>query len=226
MKKLLLLLTWFAAAAFGDEPNAADALREALRFPQRDLAAFDQKLAAARAGGLPENETLFQELTAAWIHGDRARLESVLSRIEKASVPEPPLPDPLTPSIAAVREALSAAKTDPGAFARQAKSRREAWIRSQATTTLEDLRLIDAATDQWAIENNKKFGDIARWDDIKIYFKDGRLKRTGASVAGHSYGPQFIVDTPPCIPAKTWAVFEGIVPWKTFDPFPIASEAK
>ena len=43
--------------------------------------------------------------------------------------------------------------------------------RSQATSTLEDARLIDAAVDQWAIENNKKAGEQPTTDSIKAYLK-------------------------------------------------------
>lgn len=45
--------------------------------------------------------------------------------------------------------------------------------RSQATRVLEDLRLVEAAKDQWALEKNKKGADPVTPDDLKAYFKPG-----------------------------------------------------
>jgi hypothetical protein len=45
--------------------------------------------------------------------------------------------------------------------------------RTEATVIKQDLRMIDAAIDQWAIEHNKKAGDQATTDDIKPYLKEG-----------------------------------------------------
>ena len=40
--------------------------------------------------------------------------------------------------------------------------------RSQATRILEDLRMIDSATDQYAIENNKTSGQNPIWSDLRL----------------------------------------------------------
>ncbi len=45
--------------------------------------------------------------------------------------------------------------------------------RSQATRVLEDLRLVEAAKDQWALEKNKKGSDTVLPNDLKGYFKPG-----------------------------------------------------
>ena len=45
--------------------------------------------------------------------------------------------------------------------------------RSQATRVLEDLRMIDSAIDQYAIETNKVTGNAVVWNDIKAYLKTG-----------------------------------------------------
>jgi prepilin-type N-terminal cleavage/methylation domain-containing protein len=47
--------------------------------------------------------------------------------------------------------------------------------RSQATRVLEDLRIIDSAIDQYAIENNKSSGDTVNWTDIQKYLKQGSV---------------------------------------------------
>jgi type II secretory pathway pseudopilin PulG len=39
--------------------------------------------------------------------------------------------------------------------------------RSQATRVLEDLRMIDSAIDQYAIETNKVTGNPVVWNDIE-----------------------------------------------------------
>src|SRR5947207_696702 len=60
--------------------------------------------------------------------------------------------------------------------------------RSQATRILEDLRLIDSAIDQYAIEANKKTNDTVNWSDVKKYLKTGSvLAITQKSVIGLAY---------------------------------------
>src|SRR6478736_8547270 len=54
--------------------------------------------------------------------------------------------------------------------------------RSQATRILEDLRIVDSAIDQYAIENNKSSGDTVEWTDIQKYLKkDSVLYNSGGS---------------------------------------------
>src|SRR6266478_283293 len=45
--------------------------------------------------------------------------------------------------------------------------------RSQATQVLEDLRIIDSAVDQYAIETNKSGGSTVLWADVQKYMKTG-----------------------------------------------------
>lgn len=226
MKIPVLLFATGLLAAIAADSEPKESLREDLTYTPRTLAAFDQKLAAARAAGLAESDTAFAELTAAWVHGDAARLKSVLERIEKLKLPEPqPRSGLPSPELDRVREALALAGKDSAAFDKLKQDNRVKWIRSAALITLEDLRQIDAATDQWAIEHNKREGAVATWEDIRVYLKKGtRLERTGTTVFGDSFGPRFIVDVPPNIPAGIWEVFEGTVPWKFFEPFPIATQ--
>src|SRR5476651_2444531 len=69
--------------------------------------------------------------------------------------------------------------------------------RSQATRILEDLRMLDSAMDQYAIETNKATGMHPGFADLKNYIKTGTaLYNTGADLFGASYGP-FTVDTVP-----------------------------
>jgi prepilin-type N-terminal cleavage/methylation domain-containing protein len=39
--------------------------------------------------------------------------------------------------------------------------------RTQASKTLDDLRQLDGALDQWALEKNKSAGDVAQFSDVQ-----------------------------------------------------------
>ena len=75
--------------------------------------------------------------------------------------------------------------------------------RSQATLVKNDLRLIDDAIAQYALETNRNSGDTVEVDDWIDYIKDGRLYETGQDVLGDFYGDQ-LVDTLPTVPSSTW----------------------
>src|ERR1700722_18583649 len=85
--------------------------------------------------------------------------------------------------------------------------------RSQATRILEDLRMIDSGTDQYAIENNKTTNATANFSDLKNYIKTGTvLYSTGADIFGDSYGPTFPVDPLPLIPSNAWTTLSDVAP--------------
>jgi prepilin-type N-terminal cleavage/methylation domain-containing protein len=91
--------------------------------------------------------------------------------------------------------ALLAAIAVPG-FLRSRK-------RSQASKILNDLRLIDAAVDQYAIEHGKKTGDAVTVPDWTNYLKkDTNLYATGADLLGNGFGDQ-AVDTIPKVPSSS-----------------------
>src|ERR1700689_3087908 len=54
--------------------------------------------------------------------------------------------------------------------------------RSQATRILEDLRIIDSAQDQYAIETNKSSGANVGWTDIQNYLKKGSVLYNSAGI--------------------------------------------
>src|ERR1700726_2843112 len=70
--------------------------------------------------------------------------------------------------------------------------------RSQATRILEDLRIIDSACDQYAIEHNKGSGDSIVWTDVQNYLKTGSVLYSsgGVDMLGGTYNSnaQFSVD--------------------------------
>lgn len=75
--------------------------------------------------------------------------------------------------------------------------------RSQASRILNDLRLIDSAVDQYAIENNKASGATVNTADWTGYLKKGsNLYMTGTDIFGNGYGTQK-VDSLPKVPNAT-----------------------
>jgi prepilin-type N-terminal cleavage/methylation domain-containing protein len=69
--------------------------------------------------------------------------------------------------------------------------------RSQASRIINDLRLIDSAVDQYAIETNKKSGDPVNITDWTNYLKKGtNLFVSGNDILGNSYGPQTVDSLP------------------------------
>ncbi|MGZ4966606.1 MAG: type II secretion system protein [Chthoniobacterales bacterium] len=75
--------------------------------------------------------------------------------------------------------------------------------RSQASRIINDLRLIDSAIDQYAIETNKMSGATVGVTDWTNYLKKGtNLYVTGKDLFGHDYGSQQ-VDKLPSVPTAT-----------------------
>ena len=92
--------------------------------------------------------------------------------------------------------------------------------RSQATRILEDLRMIDAAIDQYAIENNKSAGDAVTWTQVRSYLKTGTNLETsgGSDFLGNSFGT-FSVDTIPKVPTASYNVLSDVAPATFWSPF-------
>ena len=92
--------------------------------------------------------------------------------------------------------------------------------RSQASKVLNDLRLIDSAVDQYAIENNKKAGDTIAVADWKQYMKGGTaLYNTGAHQIYSTYGVQN-VDKLPKVPTAAFADLSDVAPEAFWAPYP------
>ena len=92
--------------------------------------------------------------------------------------------------------------------------------RSQATRILEDLRMIDAAIDQYAIETNKTTGANVDWTDVKAYLKVGSTlyNSGGADMLNSTFGT-FSVDTIPKVPATTFDKLSDVAPAEFWSPF-------
>ena len=91
--------------------------------------------------------------------------------------------------------------------------------RSQASKILNDLRMIDAAVDQYAIETNRTTNFVVAVQDWTNYVKKNSiLYNTGTSLLGSSYGTQ-TVDTIPQVPASDLAVLSDVAGTGFWSPY-------
>ena len=91
--------------------------------------------------------------------------------------------------------------------------------RSQASRVLNDLRMIDSAVDQYAIETSKKSGDALNTSDWTNYVKkDTVLYNTGQDIFGDDYGPQ-TVDSLPAAPSNAWSSLSDVADTTFWSPY-------
>ena len=93
--------------------------------------------------------------------------------------------------------------------------------RAQASRVKDDLRLIEAAVDQYAIETQRQPGWIVSVSDWTAYLKrETQLCLTGKDVLGHDFGSQ-TVDQIPTVPPETYAALADVADdgfWAPFTP--------
>ena len=91
--------------------------------------------------------------------------------------------------------------------------------RSQASRIINDLRLIDSAVDQYAIETNKASGSQVLVADWTNYLKKGtNLYVTGLDILGNAYGNQ-AVDTLPKVPQATRTALSDVTDSAFWSPY-------
>lgn len=91
--------------------------------------------------------------------------------------------------------------------------------RSQASRILNDLRMIDAAVDQYAIETNRATGFAVTSAEWTKYVKKGSsLYNTGKSILYSDYGTQ-TVDQIPQVPASDLAVLSDVAGTGFWSPY-------
>jgi prepilin-type N-terminal cleavage/methylation domain-containing protein len=91
--------------------------------------------------------------------------------------------------------------------------------RSQATRILNDLRMIDSAVDQYALETSRRGGDTVAVADWTNYTKRGTmLFITGKDLFGGDYGVQ-TVDSLPTIPPASKAALSDVADTTFWSPF-------
>jgi len=101
--------------------------------------------------------------------------------------------------------------------------------RSQATSTLETLRLLDAACDQWAIENGQSPGSAPGASVLAGYVKtnsklytDLKTNYNATDALGNTITLP-VVDTVPVVPATTFGALSDVAPSSFWVPFYSAS---
>jgi prepilin-type N-terminal cleavage/methylation domain-containing protein len=91
--------------------------------------------------------------------------------------------------------------------------------RAQASRILNDLRLIDSAVDQYAIETNKTTGATVAVSDWTNYLKKNTtLWKTGADLFSDTYGAQ-VVDSLPKVPASAWTSLSDVADASFWSPY-------
>jgi prepilin-type N-terminal cleavage/methylation domain-containing protein len=91
--------------------------------------------------------------------------------------------------------------------------------RAQASRILNDLRLIDSAVDQYAIETNKSTGATVAVTDWTNYLKKNSvLWTTGKDLFGNTYGGQ-IVDSLPKVPASAYNSLSDVADASFWSPY-------
>jgi len=91
--------------------------------------------------------------------------------------------------------------------------------RSQASRIINDLRLIDSAVDQYAIETNKTSGYTVAVTDWTNYLKKGtNLYTTANDILGNAYGAQK-VDSLPAVPAASKTALSDVTDATFWSPY-------
>ena len=91
--------------------------------------------------------------------------------------------------------------------------------RSQASRILNDLRMIDAAVDQYAIETNRTTNFVVGTADWTNYLKkNSSLSHPGKSLVGSAYGVQ-TVDTIPKVPTTDYNVLSDVASTGFWSPY-------
>jgi prepilin-type N-terminal cleavage/methylation domain-containing protein len=91
--------------------------------------------------------------------------------------------------------------------------------RSQASRIINDLRLIDSAVDQYAIENNKASGFTVTTAEWTKYLKAGtNLYLTGKDILGNAYG-DVKVDSLPKVPQTSFDALSDVAPAEFWSPY-------
>ena len=92
--------------------------------------------------------------------------------------------------------------------------------RSQATQILQDLRVIDSAVDQYAIEYNKTSGSSVAWSDVQLYIKRGTRLYTssGADILGNAFTLP-TVDNAPKVSATSFSALSDVAPASFWSPY-------
>ena len=93
--------------------------------------------------------------------------------------------------------------------------------RTQAGACKQDLRMIDAAVNQWAIEKDKQSGATPQWSDLKPYMRDNSRLGTSATCTDILGNP---ITIPPVgkaleVPPATWRALSDVTGADFWSPY-------
>jgi prepilin-type N-terminal cleavage/methylation domain-containing protein len=92
--------------------------------------------------------------------------------------------------------------------------------RSQASKILNDLRMIDGAVDQYAIETGRSTGFVVTVQDWTNYVKKDSIQyHTGANLFNETYGPQTVDSLTP-VPPTAFATLSDVAAADFWSPYP------
>ena len=91
--------------------------------------------------------------------------------------------------------------------------------RSQAVAIISEMRLIDGAIDQYALEFSKPEYSLVPYAAWKLYMKPGtRLYTTGRDIFGQDFGLQKVGQLP-TVPSASWDTLTDIVDSSFWAPY-------
>jgi hypothetical protein len=226
-RMLLLSLVCLVAPAIAKITPGQKALIDALREYQMDLAAFESVAARAVRGGIPESVITANRFLFHLQHGEIPSLKSLLPQLEKMEGElmsqkfSPMTEAEFEKILGSARNMIALFEKDPAGFARRLEV---AQKRAQAKAIMEDLRRIERAADQCALENILLAGAPVPTEAWKRYVaKECRLGRTGADCFGNVYGPQ-VADRLPTISRAVYQRISSEVPVDFFKPYEVTEQ--
>jgi len=225
--KFFVFMVCLAGPALAEITPDQRVLWADLKDYQKDMASFEALAARAVREGIPDGLITMRRFFCYIEHGEIAPLRVLIPHLEKSREDllnqrfEPIKAEELEKAIEMGRKLVEASEKNPAKVAAVFAS---APRFAQAQVHLKDLRLIDAAIDQYAIEHNKRAGDPVPVEAWKQYLpKNQRLWRTGADCLGNPYGPQ-VVDQPPKLSRAAYERIAESVPKDYFKPFGVAEK--
>jgi hypothetical protein len=220
-------LACLAGSALAEITPNQKALWADLKDYHKDMASFEALAARAVREGVPDSVITLRRYFCYIERGEIAPLRVLINHMEKSREDllnqrfEPVSAAQIEKAVEIGRKLIESSEKEPAkAAALVAGAHRFA----QAQVHLKDLRSLDAAIDMYAIEHNKRSGDLVPEEAWKQYVpKNQRLWRTGADCLGNPYGPQ-VVDQPPKLARAAYERIAESVPKDYFKPFGVAEK--
>jgi hypothetical protein len=193
-----------------------DVLR-ALDEPTHDMNRFERVAALARSVGVSDARITIARFSQIMFAGDIEGGRKILPETEKAVAALKP--DEVSGTLSEIGQMMPAFKKvlESNDVNRVRMALEKSQKAVEAKSILTDLRQIDSAVDQCALEQRLQIGatvPASEW--LKKIRSGSRLRETRADVFGATYGDQ-IVDQPPKPNAASAAKLAGHVPPNYFD---------